>query len=321
MKTKIAIQGAASISEIPGIDAITNQAELMCANDTQQLREALDDAEILLGWDFKAGSLRDAWNSTKTLRWIHWCGAGVDAVLFPELRDSDVVLTNSRGVFDQAMAEYVLGLIIAMTKQFPQTLEFQRQRQWQHRFTECISGRTALIVGVGSIGRTIARLLSAVGLNVGGIGTRARDGDPDFGAIRGVDDLDALLLGADYVINIVPLTPDTTHLFGAKQFKAMKSTARFVNVGRGASVDETALIAALNNDDIAGAALDVFEVEPLPESGPLWTMPNVIVSPHMSGDFDGHLAELARIFIDNFKRYQSDEPLINVVDKKLGYVV
>ncbi|MDH3694804.1 MAG: D-2-hydroxyacid dehydrogenase, partial [Gammaproteobacteria bacterium] len=123
MKTKIVIQGATSISEVPGIDAIANQAELVCANDTRQLQQALSDADILLGWDFKAGSLRDAWNSTKMLRWIHWCGAGVDAVLFPELRDSDVVLTNSRGVFDQAMAEYVLGLIIAMTKRFPQTLE------------------------------------------------------------------------------------------------------------------------------------------------------------------------------------------------------
>jgi len=254
------------------------------------------------------------------LRWIHWCGAGVDAVLFPELRDSDVVLTNSRGVFDQAMAEYVLGLIIAMTKRFPQTLEFQHQRRWQHRFTECISGRTALIVGVGSIGRTIARLLSAVGLNVCGVGTRARDGDTDFGVISGVDDLDALLAGADYVINIVPLTPDTTHLFGAKQFKVMKSTARFINVGRGASVDEAALIAALNNDDIAGAALDVFEVEPLPESSPLWATPNVIISPHMSGDYHGHLEELARVFIDNYQRYRSGESLINIVDKKAGYV-
>ncbi len=321
MSKKIIIQGAASISEVPGIETIANRAELICANDTEQLRDALSDGEILLGWDFKAGSLRDAWSSAKKLHWIHWCGAGVDAVLFPELRNSDVVLTNSRGIFDQAMAEYVLGLIIALTKQFPQTLAFQRRCQWRHRLTENITGRRVLLVGVGSIGRSIARLLTAAGMNVYGVGTRARDNDADFGAIAGIDDLNSLLPDADYVINIVPLTQKTTHLFGAPQFKAMKATAHFINVGRGASVNEKALIEALAKNEIAGAALDVFETEPLPENSPLWAMPNVIVSPHMSGDFRGHLEELARVFVENFRRYQSGERLMNIVDKKLGYVV
>ncbi len=319
-KTTIVIQGAASISEVPGIEHIVSQAELVCANNTQQLLEVLPDAEILLGWNFRAGNLRDAWNHANKLRWIHWCGAGIDAVLFPELRESNVVLTNSRGVFDQAMAEYVLGLIIAMTKQFPQTLAFQSQRQWKHRYTECITARTVLVVGVGSIGRVIARLLSATGLVVSGVGTRARDNDADFGAIHNANNLNDVLPDADYVVNIVPLTEKTAHLFGEQQFKAMKPSAYFINVGRGASVDETALIDALKTNEIAGAALDVFEKEPLPENSPLWTLPNVIVSPHMSGDFVGHLEALVTVFIDNFQRYQAGEPLLNIVDKKAGYV-
>jgi phosphoglycerate dehydrogenase-like enzyme len=319
-KTKIVIQGAASTSEVPGIESIINQAELVCANNTQPLSAALPDAEVLLGWDFQAGSLSDAWNHANNLRWIHWCGAGVDAVLFPELRESDVVLTNARGVFDQAMAEYVLGLIIAMTKQFPQTWEYQRQRRWKHRYTECITGRTVLVVGVGSIGRAIARLLSTAGLIVNGVGTWARDNDSDFGAIYDIKDLNDVLPDADFVINITPLTEKTTRLFSEQQFKAMKSNARLINVGRGASVDEAALTNALETKEIAGAALDVFETEPLPENSPLWTSPNIIVSPHMSGDFVGHLEELVNVFISNFRRYQAGEPLLNIVNKEMGYV-
>ncbi len=156
-------------------------------------------------------------------------------------------------------------------------------------------------------------------MRVRGIGRTARDADADFGAVHGIGDLDALLPEADFVILAAPLTRETANLFDAEQFGAMKSTARFVNVARGGLVREAALVRALEQGDIAGAALDVFDHEPLPAASPLWSLPNVIVSPHMCGDFVGFEEALAELFWRNLERYRAGEPLLNVVDKVLGY--
>jgi phosphoglycerate dehydrogenase-like enzyme len=244
----------------------------------------------------------------------------VDAALFPALRDSDVILTNARGVFDQPMAEYILGLIIAMAKSFPRTFAAKSTRTWAYQMTESIAGRQALVVGVGSIGRRIARVLGAVGMQVAGVGRKPRAGDPDFDHVHGIDELGSALAGADFVINVTPLTEATQGLFSDTQFAAMKTTARFINVGRGASVDEPALIRALHSGAIAGAALDVFQTEPLPTDSPLWDIDNLIISPHMSGDFYEHKRVLVDLFIDNLDRYRAGKPLKNVVDKVAGFV-
>ena len=318
--TVIVIQGAADAAAVPGIGALDGAADLRFTTTTDELRAALPGADVLLGWDFAAGGLEAAWDAADGLRWIHWAGAGVDALLFPALRQSDVVLTNSRGVFDRAMAEYVLGLIIGFAKRLPETVRMQAQRHWEHRLTERLAGARALVVGTGSIGREIARLLGAAGLVVEGVGRTARPGDGDFAAIHACQALDDRLAEADYVIAIAPLTEATRGLFGAAQFRAMKPTARFINLGRGALADEAALVRALAAGDIAGAALDVFETEPLPATSPLWAMDNVVVSPHMSGDYHGHYQDMAALFIDNVRRYQAGEPLANVVDMELGFV-
>lgn len=314
------MQGAKGVDEVPGIDSIASQADLRFANTSDELRVAIKDAEIMLGWNFQAGGLRGAWNDRTCLRWIHWCGAGVDAVLFPALVQSDTVLTNARGVFDRAMAEYVLGVIIAFAKRFPETITYQLKRTWQHRLTECIEGQHVLVVGVGSIGGAVARLLRSVGLNVVGVGRRARSEDPEFGVVHPQGKLNQLLPEADYVVIVAPLTEETIGMFGTEQYRAMKPTARLVNVGRGRIIDETALIKALQDREIAGAALDVFETEPLPQDSPLWSMANVIVSPHMSGDFVDYPRALADSFLENFRRFTAGEPLLNVVDKTQGYV-
>ena len=299
--TVIAIQGASAAGDVPGLEALAGAAELRFAPDTETLRRALDGAEILFGWTFNADNLREAWDCTGALRWIHWSGAGVDALMFADLVNSDVMLTNTRGVYDRAMAEYVLGLIIAFAKRFPESMTAQAERRWQHKFSERIDGKHALVVGVGSIGREIARLLRAAGMTVAGVGRSARAGD------------------ADYVIGILPLTEATRNAFGAAQFAAMKPTARFINMGRGPSVDEAALNAALEAGEIAGAGLDVFVTEPLPDDSPLWSRPDVIVSPHMSGDYHGWDADVAALFIDNFHRYRAGEPLRNMIDKQQGF--
>ena len=183
--TTIVIQGAASAEEVPGIAALAEAADLRFTMTADELRHALPGAEVLLGWDFAAGGLEEAWRSAGDLRWIHWCGAGVNAALFPGLVQSDVVLTNARGIFDRAMAEYTLGQIIAFAKRFPESYALQARGEWRHRLTERIEGARVLVVGTGSIGREIARLLRAVGMVVEGVGRGGRGGDRDFERIHG----------------------------------------------------------------------------------------------------------------------------------------
>lgn len=320
MKTVLVVQGASRADEVPRLAEIEAEAEIRFATTAEELRVALPGAEVMLGWNFRADNLQAAWECAADLRWLHWCGAGVDAAMFPQLVESRVQLTNARGVFDRPMAEWVLGVLLCFAKKFPQTLAAQARAEWNYQLSELLSGRRALVVGVGSIGRAIGRLLQAAGLTVEGVGRRARDGGGDFAAIHAIEDLHALLPRADYVILITPLTPATRNLFGAAEFAAMAPHARFVNVGRGALVVEEALLRALREGGIAGAALDVFAEEPLPADSPFWQAPNCLVSPHMSGDFDGYEEVMMGQFIDNWRRYAAGEQLANRVDKKLGFV-
>ena len=316
----LVIHGVESSDEIPGIERIAADAQISCAPDLEALQEFLPHAEVFLGWNFRAKDLRQTWHLAKQLRWVQWSGAGVDAVLFPEFVASDVQLTNVRGVFDRAMAEYTLGLILAFAKRLPETVVAQTEHRWSYRLTEQTLGQKVLVVGVGSIGRAIGRLLKQAGFKVSGVGRSARDGDPDFEQVYGVDTLVQSLETADYVVLIPPLTDQTRGLFGAVEFSAMKATARFINLGRGELVDEDALIAALTSGAIAGAGLDVFLNEPLPENSPFWDLENVIVSPHMSGDYHGYKETVAEVFLNNFERYRQGRELVNRVDKTLGFV-
>ncbi len=319
-KPRLVILGARNIDEVPDLSNFSSEVEIQCAITLEDLQNSLRSAEILLGWDFRADLLRSAWDNASSLRWIHWAGVGVDPILFPELIDSEVILTNSRGVFDRAMAEYVLGLVLNFAKGYSETTSLQSEAQWVHRLTERIDQKHALIVGVGSIGRAIGRMLKSVGMIVSGVGRMERTGDPDFEKFYAGSDLNVALPHADYVVVVVPLTKQTYRMIGDEQFKAMKPSARLINIGRGATVDETALITALQAGKIAGAALDVFENEPLPPESPLWSMAQVIVSPHMSGDFVGYKNALADCFFENYHRYRANKPLLNIVDKSLGFI-
>jgi phosphoglycerate dehydrogenase-like enzyme len=303
----------------PDMDTIESMVDVRYT-DENGLADALPGADVLFVYDFLSTAVPGAWHAADKVRWVHIASAGVDPVMFPELRESDVVLTNSRGVFDDSIAEYVLGVVIAFAKDLPRSLELQRQRRWQHRESERVGGRRALVVGSGPIGGAIARLLRAAGLSVSGMGRRAREGDPDFGTVHASADLVRHLPEFDYVIAVAPLTEQTKGMFDAAAFAAMKPSARFVNVGRGELVVTSDLVTALRTGGIAGAALDVFETEPLPSDHPLWTMDNVLVSPHMSGDFAGWRNTLVEVFADNFERWHTGRPLRNVVDKQLGYV-
>ena len=303
-----------------GMGALAPDAELQVADDAASLRRALPGARVLCVTDFRTEALAAAWPAADALEWIHATSAGVDALLIPAIRDSDIPVTNARGIFDRCIAEYVLGQIIAFCKDFPGNWRLQQAREWQHRETEPVAGRCVLVVGAGSIGREIARLCAAVGLQVDGVGRRARPGDDAFGAIYAQADLISVLPDYDFVVIAAPLTAATEGLFGAAEFKAMPSAARLINIGRGPIVRTADLVAALENGDIDGAALDVFEQEPLAPEHPLWRLPNVQISAHMAGDFIGWKDALSRQFIANFERWRAGEPLHNRVDKQHGFV-
>ena len=182
-----------------------------------------------------------------------------------------------------------------------------------------VSGKRVLVFGAGSIGREIGGLLKAAGLEIEGISRTAREGDEIFSRVSATEDLDSRLGEADFVVIAAPLTEQTRGAFGAAQFKAMRNSARLINIGRGEIVKTNELVAALNDGELAGVALDVFEQEPLPRDHPLWQMSNVIVSPHMAGDLEGWREALSEQFIENFHRFQRGERLRNLVDKQRGY--
>ncbi len=288
----------------PGIEAIAEAVELRYAPDGAALEREITDADIVYTWWGDRDDLRAAWPLARKLTWVAAVNVGIERLLFPELVESDVVLTNARGAADVAIAETVVGFVVALAKGFRPMFERQSAHVWDLHTMDRLAGRRTLVVGPGPIGRAIARALrDGLGMRVAAVGRTARDGDEDFETIGGVSELHGALADADYVIDSLPLTPQTRDLFDADAFAAMKPTARFLNVGRGATVVESALIDALSSASIAGAALDVYEEEPLPADSPLWGMETVIVCPHMSGDVEGTELDFARVFYDNLDRH------------------
>ena len=318
-RTTLVVIGELNGRPPPGLGTLAGRVTVHSVSKPSELASVLPDASIALLWDFASTLLREQFDGARVLRWIHVAGAGVDAVMTPEIASSDVVVTNARGVFNRSIAETVVAMMLVFAKDLATTLALQARQTWLHRDTEMLAGQSALIVGAGEIGGAIGRTIGALGVEVTGVATSERH-DEHLGLVRSVEDLDSLLPLYDFVILVLPLTDLTRGIIGPEQLALMRPTARLINVGRGQLVDEPALAAALQAGSIAGAALDVFETEPLPPNSPLWTMPNVIVSPHMSADFHGWLEALADQFFDNLDRWLDGRPLLNVVDKELGYV-
>lgn len=304
----------------PGLEPLFEMAEVRHADDLATLRGALQEADVLMVTDFRTGLLDEAWSHAEHLRWIHATSAGVDAVLIEPVCQSEIPVTNARGVFDRSIAEYVIGAVTLFAKDFLRSFELQRHRQWRHRDTERVAGQRLLVVGAGSIGRQIAQLSRQMGLSVDGMASSDRAGDEDFHRIMASSRLLEMVGDYDFVVIAAPLTDGTRALFDSRAFAAMKNTARLINIGRGPIVVTDDLVAALQDGTIGGAALDVFEQEPLPEDHPLWSTPNTILTAHMAGDFIGWKAALSEQFIANFRRWSRGESLFNRVDKQRGYV-
>ncbi|AZZ38558.1 D-2-hydroxyacid dehydrogenase [Acidipropionibacterium jensenii] len=292
----------------------------VCTED--ELRRELTRNDVLLLWDFFSRAVEPSWSEDATVRWIHVPAAGVDKMLFGGLIDADTVVTNARGIFDRPISEYVLGMILRYYKQFGLTQDLARRREWRHREPRTLEGSSVLVVGTGPIGRCTARLLRAVGMEVTGSGRRHLDSDPDFGPVLATEELPGRIGEFDVVVLVAPLTDTTRGMMSEELLGQMAQGSYLINVGRGELLDTSALEKVLRSGEgpLGGAGLDVFETEPLPPDSPLWTVPNLFISPHMSGDDLGWRDRLRDQFLANLERWLSGQPLVNVVDKERGYV-
>jgi len=294
-------------------------ASVVHATSDEALVEAIRDADAALLTRLSPEQFACA----SRLRWIHSAAAGVGRLLFPALADSDVLLTNSRGIHGVTMAEHVIGVTLALLRSFPAVVRDQAAHRWP--FTDLstiriLHGRHMVVVGLGAIGGAVARAAAALGMRVSGVRRRPEAPLPEgVHQVRGPDGLLALLGEADVVVLAAPLTAETRALIGRRELAAMKPTALLVNVARGKLVDERALEAALAGGTIGGAALDVVEHEPLAASSPLWDLPNVLITPHTSGFREDYWDAVVDIFVENAKRLAAGQPLVNVVDKRAGY--
>lgn len=290
--------------------------ELQIADDLASLRKYLPEAEILLCTNLPPEALEQ---TPDRLRWIQLCSAGVDGVLPARDRIGNVVVTNVRGIHAELMADYALAVMVMLQWDFPALLRDQAERRWRRQPKSALAGKTLSVIGPGSIGAEIGRRANEFGMKVLGVRRSGLDSHPGFLRMYPNERLDEILPECDFVCITAPETPETRHMFGEKQFRAMRRTAYLLNISRGGLVDEADLIAALQEGLIAGAGLDVLEKEPPDPDNPLWAMPNVIITPHISGMTEDYAERVASLFADNLKRYLSGQPLQNVVDLERGY--
>jgi phosphoglycerate dehydrogenase-like enzyme len=255
---------------------------------------------------------------------MHAAGAGVERYDLPQIAARGVMLTNASGVSAPNMAEHVLGMMIALTRRFPRLLRAQTRREWRdeatHREVGELLGQTVLIVGIGEIGRAVARRASAFGMRVDGLRRRADESPPaEFDRVFAIEDLHGALPNADHVVVTLPNTPRTRGLFDAAAFAAMKPGAAIYNVGRGPVIDTRALVSALESGHLGGAGLDVTDPEPLPADSPLWDLENVLITAHTSGATPRYWERQADLIAENIHRIQRGDAPRNLVDLEAGY--
>lgn len=299
-------------------------ASVSVAGIENELFSLLPESEILICGNY---NFRESWlGSAPKLKWIQSIAAGNEKIL-SSLVGRPVLLTDASGVHSVPIAEQVLGYVLMFERKFAEAVRAQQRKEWL-RFNPSEYGelcaKTVLVVGLGAVGRGIAKVCKAVGMNV--MATKRTISSAAVAEAKGVvdelhaaTDLVKLLGKADYVVLSLPYTKETHRIFGGREFAAMKPTAHFVNIARGGVVDESALIAALKGKKIAGAALDVFEQEPLPKESPLWSMGNVIITPHSAGFTPRYMDRVVDIFCSNLKAYVEKKPMQNLVDKVKGY--
>jgi phosphoglycerate dehydrogenase-like enzyme len=306
----------AMLADLPGKTGIA------VGNSPEAFVRAAPDASVIFNWSGSRALLREVFAMAPKIRWVHSRSAGLDSLLFPELVESPVPLTNGTGVFSQSLGEFALGAILYFAKDFRRMIRNQMAGRWEQFDITEISGQTVGIVGYGDIGRAVATRVRAMGMRVLAV---KRHGPPLYNVDPLVDQIYApehrieMISRCDYIVASAPLTPETRGMIGEAEFAAMKPSAVTINVGRGPVIDEDAMLKALTEGRIKGAGLDVFTHEPLPEGHPFYRLENVLLSPHCADHTADWLEQAMRFFLGNFERFRKGEPLRNVVDKKLGY--
>ena len=318
----ILVLGEPDVSQTARLEKLRPEAAVFVGGAAKAFGQELADADILFNWSASPALFREIFLMCPRLRWVHSRSAGLDKSLFPELTESSVLLTNGSGVFSASLGEFALAAILYFAKDFRRMIRNQMAGVWEAFDVLPVAGSTVGIVGYGDIGRAVAARTRALGMKVLALKRHvSQEGQDDalvdevFGPGRRTE----MLARCDYVVVAAPLTAETKGMIGEPEFAAMKPTAVVINVGRGPVIDEGALVKALAAGRIKGAALDVFDQEPLPAGHPFYKMENVLLSPHCADHTPEWHNDAMRFFIAQYDRFRKGEPLLNVVDKKLGY--
>jgi phosphoglycerate dehydrogenase-like enzyme len=295
---------------------------IVIGNSAEEFAAAAARATVLFNWSGSLALFREVFALCPNLRWVHSRSVGLERTLFPELVASSLPLTNSIGVYSAALGEFVAAAILYFAKDLRRMIRSQAAGVWDPFDVTMVSGRTLGIVGYGDIGRAIAARVRPLGMRVLAVrrnASAARGADALVEQTYGPEQRMEMIARSDYAVIAAPLTDETRGMIGAAEFAAMKATAVVINVGRGPIIDEAVMIDALRAGRIKGAALDVFDQEPLPAGHPFYSMENVLLSPHCADHTATWLDEAMELFIAQYERFRKGEPLLNVVNKKLGY--
>jgi len=304
------------------LEQLPPETSIAVGNCVEAFARAAPEANVIFNWSLSGGLLREVFTMCPRVEWVHSRAAGLDNLLFPELIESPVPLTNGTGVFSQPLGEFALAAILYFAKDLRRLVRNQMAGVWEPFDVLEIAGQTVGIVGYGDIGRAVAARVRAMGMQAMAIkrhGAPVSSADPLVSRIYTPDQRLEMIARSDYLVVSVPLTAETRGIVGEAEFEAMKPEAVVINIGRGPTIDEAAMVRALSEKRIKGAALDVFDEEPLPAGHPFYQLENVLLSPHCADHTADWLEKAMQFFIDQFERFRKGEPLLNVVNKKLGY--
>ncbi len=298
------------------------ETNIAVGNSAEAFERLAADATVILSWSLSGDLLRDVFAMSPKVRWVHSRSAGLDTVLFPALAESPVPLTNGRGVFSQSLGEFALGAILYFAKDFRRMARNQEAGRWEPFDIVEIAGQTVGILGYGDIGRAVAARVRAMGMRVLAVtrrGPSPSQADPLAHQIFPPEGRMEMLAQSDYIVAAAPLTAETRGIVGEREFQAMKPNAVVINLGRGPVIDESAMVRALAGRRIKGAALDVFDTEPLPDGHAFYGLENVLLSPHCADHTPDWTDQAMRFFLAQFARFAAGQPLENVVEKAQGY--
>jgi phosphoglycerate dehydrogenase-like enzyme len=306
---------------LKSLAGVPEEVRKIVSNDPARLKQIAPEADAILFAEGRGGLLNAILPLAKNVRWIHSLWTGVESLITPELAAHPAPLTNGRGVFRWPLADWVVAVMLHYSFDLRRVIRQQEAGVWEPFTSSVLTGKTLGIVGYGAIGSAAAERARTFGMKVAALRRRPElsAGDALVDVSYAPAQLNQLMAASDYVLVVLPSTAGTRGLIGEAQIAAMKPTAVLINIGRGASIDEAALLRALESGKIRGAALDVFTTEPLPSSHPFYKLPNVLLSPHTADRVEGFLQPAFDCFFENLERFLKGEPLLNVVDKHAGY--